>query len=51
MQGHKRHGFDPWVGQIPGEGNDNSLQYSCLDNSMGTGAWQATVQGAAKSQT
>ena len=51
MQGHKRHGFDPWVQQIPGEGNDNSLWYSCLENSMGTGAWQPTVQGATKSRT
>ena len=25
----------------PGEGNGNSLQYSCLENSMGRGAWQA----------
>ena len=33
------------------EGNGNSLQYSCLENSMGRGAWQATVQGVAKSRT
>ena len=26
--------FDPWVGRSPGEGNGNSLQYSCLDNSQ-----------------
>ena len=31
---HKRHGFDPWVGKIPGEGNGNFLQYSCLENPM-----------------
>jgi len=27
------------------EGNGNSLQYSCLENPMGRGAWQATVHG------
>ena len=27
------------------------LQYSCLDNPMGRGAWQATVHGVTKSQT
>ena len=26
-------------GSIPGEGNDNLLQYSCLENPMGGGAW------------
>ena len=34
-----------------GPGNGNPLQYSCLENSMGRGAWQATVYGAKKSQT
>ena len=29
---HKRLGFNPWVGEIPGGGNDNPLQYSCLGN-------------------
>ena len=33
------------------EGNGNSLQCSCLENSMDRGAWQATVHGVAKSQT
>ena len=32
-------GFDPWVGKIPGEGNGNPLQYSCLENPMDGGAW------------
>ena len=27
----KRHGFDPCVGKIPGEGNINPLQYFCLN--------------------
>ena len=35
----------------PGEGNGNQLQYSCLENPMDGGAWQATVHGVAKSQT
>ena len=38
-------------GSIPGEGNDNLLQYSCLENPMGGGAWGATVHRVAKSQT
>ena len=33
----------------PGEGNDNPLQYSCLENPMDRGAWQATVHGVAES--
>ena len=36
--------------QLPGEGNGNPLQYSCLENSMDRGAWQTTVHGIAKSQ-
>ena len=34
-----------------GEGNGNPLQYSCLENSMDRGAWQATVHGFIKSWT
>ena len=34
-----------------GEGNDNQLQCSCLENSMDREAWQATVHGVTKSQT
>ena len=33
----------------PGEGHDNPLQYSCLENTMGKGAWQAMVHRIAKS--
>ena len=39
------------MGSIPGEGNDNPFQYSCLENSMDRGAWRATVHGVAKSRT
>ena len=39
------------LGRSPGEGNDNPLQFSCLENSMDRGACQATVHGVAKSQT
>ena len=34
-----------------GEGNGNPLQYSCLENPMGGGAWWAAVHGVAKSRT
>ena len=44
----RRLGFDPWVGKIPGEGNDNPLHYSCLENPMDRGAWWATVHGITK---
>ena len=36
------------LGLIPGEGNGNPLQQSCLGNSMDRGAWQATVHGVTK---
>ena len=39
------------LGQEDGAGHGNSLQYSCLENSMDRGAWQATVHGVAKSWT
>ena len=41
----------PGLGRSPGGGNANPLQYSCLENSMGRGAWWATVHGVTKSQT
>ena len=44
-------GSIPGSGRSPGEGNDNPLQYSCLENPMDGGAWWATVHGVAKSQT
>ena len=38
-------GSIPQLGSSPGEGNDNPLQYSCLENPIDRGAWQATVHG------
>ena len=35
-------GSIPGSGRSPGGGNDNPLQYSCLENSLDRGAWQAT---------
>ena len=40
----------PGSGRSPGGGNDNPLQYSCLENPMDRGPWQAAVHGIAKSQ-
>ena len=41
--------FDPLVEKIPGEGNGNPLQYSCLERSLvDRGAWKATVHEVAK---
>ena len=42
----RRHGWEN-----PLEKERAALQYFCLENSMDTGAWWATVQGVAKSQT
>ena len=36
-------GLNSGLGRSPGEGNDNPLQYSCLENPMDRGAWQNTV--------
>ena len=44
-------GSIPGSGRSPGEGNGTPLQYSCLENPMDGGAWQATVHGVAKSRT
>ena len=44
-------GSIPGLGRSPGEGNGNPLQDSCLESPMDRGAWRATVQGVAKSQT
>ena len=44
-------GLIPESRRFPGGGHGNPLQYSCLENPMDRGAWQATVHGVAKSQT
>ena len=44
-------GLIPRARRSPGEGNGYPLQYSCLENPMDRGAWQATVHRVAKSQT
>ena len=36
------------LGRSPGEGNGNTLQYSCLGNHIARGAWQATVHEVTK---
>ena len=41
-------GSIPGSGRSPREGNGNPLQYSCLENPMERGAWQATVHGVTR---
>ena len=41
----------PRSGRSPGGGHGNPLQYSCQENTMDKGAWQATVHGVTKSGT
>ena len=41
-------GSIPGSGRSSGEGNGNPLQYSCLENPMDRGAWQAMVHGVAR---
>ena len=41
----------PGSGRYPGEGNGNLFHYSCLENPMDRGAWQATVHGVTEGQT
>ena len=43
-------GSIPGSGRSLGEGNGNSLQYSCLESLMDKGAWRATVHRITKSQ-
>ena len=44
-------GLVPGQGRSPGGGNGSLLQYSCLENSMDRGAWQAIVHRVAQSRT
>ena len=44
-------GSIPGLERSPGEGNGTPLQYSCLENPMDGGAWQATVHGIIESWT
>ena len=41
----------PGSGRSLGEGNGKPLQYSCPENPMNRGAWQATIHEVAKSRT
>ena len=43
-------GSIPGLGRSPGGGQGNPLPYSCLENPMDRGAWQATAHGVVKSQ-
>ena len=44
-------GSIPGSGRSPGEGNGNSVQYSCLGNPMDRRVWQTVVHGVTKNQT
>ena len=44
-------GLIPGLGRSPGEGNGNPLQYSCLENPVDGGAWQATVHRVTQRRT
>ena len=44
-------GSVPGLGRSPGGGHGNPLQYSCLENPLDRGAWQATVRGVTRTQT
>ena len=43
-------GSIPGSGRTHGEGNGNTLHYSCLENSRDRESWQATVPGVEKSR-
>ena len=44
-------GWIPGLGSSPGEGNGNLFQYSCLENPMERGAWEAVIHRVTKSRT
>ena len=51
IQETQETGLDPWVEKIPGEGNGNPVQYSCLGNPTDRGPRWVTVRGIVKRQT
>ena len=48
---HRDPGSIPGLGRSPGEGRDNPLQYSCLENPIDRGDWWSTVHRVTKSDT
>ena len=44
-------GSIPGLGRSPGEGDGNTLQYSCLEDPMDRGAWQATIHSVTELDT
>ena len=44
-------GSIPGLGRSPGGGHGNPLQYSCLENPVDRGSWQAIAHGVAKGWT
>ena len=48
-RGHKRCEFNPWIRKIPWRRKCNPLLFSCLENPMDRGAWQAKVHGVTES--
>ena len=51
MQGTQVQSLGQEIDLLLGEGNGNSLQYSCLENPVDWKAWRAMVHGVTKSQT
>ena len=51
MQETRRGGFDPWVRKIPWRRKWQPIAVFLPENPMDRGAWQATIQRVAKSQT
>ena len=47
----RKAGSVPGSGRFPGAGHGNPLQYSCLENTVGRGTWQATSHRVVNSQT
>ena len=48
---HRRAGLIPGWGRCPGVGHGKPLWYSCLENPLDRGAWQATVHRITMSWT